>query len=80
MGIIVVILRRRKTLGIIFSAKLEEKGDGKMNFDFNLEELENVNMEDFTVISSEELSEADEKAIMGASCTTCTCCCSCCSI
>ncbi len=51
-----------------------------MNFDISLEELNEVNMSDFTVISSEDLSEADEKAIMGASCTTCTCCCSCCSV
>ena len=52
----------------------------KVNFDFNLDELENLDMADFTVISSNDLSEADEKAIMGASCTTCTCCCSCCSV
>ena len=51
-----------------------------MNFNFDLEELENVNMADFTVISSNDLSEADGKAIMGASCTTCVCTCSCCSI
>ena len=57
-----------------------QKGGKKMNFDISLEELNEVNMSDFTVISSEDLSEADEKAIMGASCTTCTCCCSCCSV
>ena len=34
-----------------------------MNFDFNLDELENLDMADFTVVSSNDLSEADEKAI-----------------
>lgn len=40
--------------------------------------IESLNLSDFEVIDSIELSEADEKAILGASCTTCTCCCSCC--
>ena len=51
-----------------------------MNFDFNLDDIKNIDLKDFEVISSNDLSEADEKAIMGASCTTCTCCCSCCSV
>ena len=31
----------------------------KVNFDFNLDELENLDMADFTVVSSNDLSEAD---------------------
>ncbi len=51
-----------------------------MEFNFDLEAIDNLDIADFEVISNNDLSEADEKAIMGASCTTCTCCCSCCSI
>lgn len=51
-----------------------------MNFELDLKEIENLNADDFEVVNNAELSEADEKAIMGASCTTCVCTCSCCSV
>lgn len=37
-----------------------------------------LNLSDFELIDENSLSEADEKAILGASCTTCACTCSCC--
>lgn len=55
-----------------------------MNFDKNelnsvLGDLE-LDFAEFEVVSNEVLSEANEKTVIGASCTTCVCSCSsCCS-
>lgn len=51
-----------------------------MNNIMNIDEsvIKNLDAAQFEVLDSEELSENEEKAILGASCTTCTCCCSCC--
>lgn len=53
-----------------------------MNFEMN--ELNSLlgdfDVAEFEVVSNEVLSEANEKTVIGASCTTCTCSCSsCCS-
>ncbi|EFJ68961.1 thiazolylpeptide-type bacteriocin precursor [Lactobacillus paragasseri JV-V03] len=57
------------------------KGGVKMKdlFDIDEKSLENLDLGDFKILDSEDLSEKDEKSILGASCTTCTCCCSCCA-
>ncbi len=53
-----------------------------MNFD--MKELNSVlndlDVAEFEVVSNEVLSEANDKTVIGASCTTCVCSCSsCCS-
>lgn len=50
--------------------------------DINLldETIENLDVSEFEVLSNDVLSEANEKTVIGASCTTCVCTCSsCCS-
>ncbi|VTS29978.1 Uncharacterised protein [Streptococcus pseudoporcinus] len=42
--------------------------------------IENLDVSEFEVLSNDVLSEANEKTVIGASCTTCVCTCSsCCS-
>lgn len=53
------------------------------DFALNLQDsaIENLDVAEFEVLGNEDLSETDEKAIIGASCTTCVCyCSSCCSV
>ncbi|EAC2412727.1 thiocillin/thiostrepton family thiazolyl peptide [Listeria monocytogenes] len=42
-------------------------------------DLDNLNLDDIEFVSADKLSESDETAIMGASCTGCVCTCSCCT-
>ncbi len=53
-----------------------------MNLDMNElnSVLNDLDIAEFEVVSNEVLSEANEKTVIGASCTTCVCSCSsCCS-
>lgn len=53
-----------------------------MNFEMNEfnSALNNLDVAEFEVVSNEVLAEANEKTVIGASCTTCVCSCSsCCS-
>ena len=68
---------RRGVKSFLFAYVTERR---QMKVNFNFDELENLDMTDFTVVSSNDLFEVDAKAIMGTSCTTCTCCSSCCSV
>ncbi|VGQ45865.1 thiazolylpeptide-type bacteriocin precursor [Streptococcus pyogenes] len=54
----------------------EEMKKSLLNIDENI--INELNLSDFELIDDNSLSEADEKAILGASCTTCACTCSCC--
>lgn len=52
-------------------------------FNLNLQDsaIQDLDVAEFEVMGNEDLSEADDKAVIGASCTTCVCyCSSCCSI
>ena len=54
-----------------------------MNFELNLLDsaINDLDVAEFEVVSNDVLSEANEKTIIGASCTTCACSCSsCCTV
>ncbi|MDW8741605.1 4'-phosphopantetheinyl transferase superfamily protein [Streptococcus suis] len=56
----------------------EEKQMKKSLLSIDENIINELNLSDFELIDDNSLSEADEKAILGASCTTCACTCSCC--
>nr|WP_237052162.1 thiocillin/thiostrepton family thiazolyl peptide [Macrococcus caseolyticus] len=58
---------------IIYAFKEVEKMS-----EFQTNNIEGLDVTDLEFIS-EEVTEKDEKEIMGASCTTCVCTCSCCT-
>ena len=58
------------------------KGGDRMNFELGILDaaIDNLDVAEFEVVSNDVLSEANEKTVIGASCTTCVCSCSsCCS-